>query len=50
MQATVGLTAAVTHHLGDVRHICDEDAWVTEWQYGDARPLIAGPLTRAGRT
>ncbi|MGW8813779.1 AAA family ATPase [Gordonia terrae] len=27
--------------LDDVRTFTDEPAWVTEWQYGDARPLIA---------
>ncbi|AFR49940.1 Adenylate kinase-related kinase [Gordonia sp. KTR9] len=27
--------------LDDVRTFIDEGAWVTEWQYGDARPLIA---------
>ncbi|WP_435173809.1 AAA family ATPase [Gordonia hongkongensis] len=27
--------------LDDVRTFLARDAWVTEWQYGDARPLIA---------
>lgn len=27
--------------LGDVRALVAGDTWITEWQYGDARPLIA---------
>lgn len=26
--------------LDDVRALIEEDAWVTEWQYSDARPLL----------
>jgi len=28
--------------LGDVRSLIRTDAWTTEWQYDDARPLLAG--------
>lgn len=30
-----------TEFLDDVRALARGEAWVTEWQYADARPLLA---------